>query len=49
MNVLTKTIKIRSEGENDVIDVTNQLSNIEMRAILKRGLQLFLFQDPRWE
>jgi secondary thiamine-phosphate synthase enzyme len=38
MNVLTRTIKIRSEGESDVIDVTNQLSNIVNESHFEKGI-----------
>ena len=40
MNVLTKTIKICSEGENDVIDVTNQLSNIVIESHFEKGIAI---------
>ena len=40
MNVLTRTIKIRSEGESDVIDVTNQLSNIINESHFEKGIAI---------
>ena len=40
MNVLTRTIKIRSEGESDVIDVTNQLSNIVNESHFEKGIAI---------
>jgi secondary thiamine-phosphate synthase enzyme len=40
MNVLTRTIQIRSESENDVIDVTNQLSSIVNESHFEKGIAI---------
>ena len=38
MNVVTRTIQIHSEGENDVIDITQQLSNIIKESNIEKGI-----------
>lgn len=38
MNVVTRTIQIHSEGENDVIDITQQLSNIVKESNIEKGI-----------
>lgn len=38
MNVVTRTIQIHSEGENDVIDITQQLSKIVKGSNIEKGI-----------
>lgn len=38
MEVVTRTIQINSEGENDVIDITQQLSNIVKESNIEKGI-----------
>jgi secondary thiamine-phosphate synthase enzyme len=38
MNVVTRTIQIHSKGENDVIDITQQLSKIVKESNIEKGI-----------
>ena len=38
MEVVTRTIQINSGGENDVIDITQQLSNIVKESNIEKGI-----------
>lgn len=38
MNVVNRTIQIRTEGENDIIDITQQLSNIVKESKIEKGI-----------
>jgi secondary thiamine-phosphate synthase enzyme len=38
MNVVTRTIQIHSKGENDVIDITQQLSKIVKGSNIEKGI-----------
>jgi secondary thiamine-phosphate synthase enzyme len=37
MTVITKNIQIKSESENDIIDITDQVSNIVMDSKIENG------------
>ena len=37
MTVLTKTIRVKSKGENDVIDITPQISKVLVESKIKNG------------
>ncbi|HSA74523.1 MAG TPA: secondary thiamine-phosphate synthase enzyme YjbQ [Nitrososphaeraceae archaeon] len=38
MNIVTRTIQIHSEGKNDVIDITQQLSSIVNESNFEKGI-----------
>ena len=38
MEVVTRTIQINSGGENDVIDITQQLSNMVKESNIEKGI-----------
>ena len=37
MNVVSKTIKVSSKGEDDIIDITEELSNIVKESNIENG------------
>jgi thiamine phosphate synthase YjbQ (UPF0047 family) len=44
MTVITKTIKINSKGENDMVDITDQTLKAIFESKLGNGMSLFSYQ-----